>query len=226
MLSGAFFVLMLSVIMLNAVGLNVAASVMLFFFSSVGGCFNRIIWTPFTDNSSHLALLLFINIITVKISTFPRPSDFRSKRHDGKRSTRIRWFLLMRLNCIPGSDTQHNDIQHNITQFKGIICDIQQNGTQHNSTLPLRWMSLWWVPRYNCYAKCHYAECHNALCRYAECRGAREVGDSDKSGGANRGSNNFEKIKTFSFRLKLTKHLRLLTYLKTQLPLTYLAWSV
>ncbi len=68
-------------------------------------------------------------------------------------------------------DTQHNNIQHNETQNKGLICAIQQNDTwhndtQHNSTLSLCWMSHF------CYAECHYANCGYAKCRYAECRNA------------------------------------------------------
>ncbi len=35
------------------------------------------------------------------------------------------------------NDTQHNDIQPNDTQHKGLISDIQHNDTQQNETLPL-----------------------------------------------------------------------------------------
>jgi hypothetical protein len=34
-------------------------------------------------------------------------------------------------------DTQHNDIQPNDIQHKGLMCDIEDNGTQHNENLPL-----------------------------------------------------------------------------------------
>ncbi len=44
-------------------------------------------------------------------------------------------------------DTQHNDIQPNDTQHKGLKSDIEYNDTQHNETLPL--------------CRCHCAECRD-----------------------------------------------------------------
>ncbi len=44
------------------------------------------------------------------------------------------------------TNTQHNDIRHNDTQHKGIICDIQHNALSITTL------------------------CHNAECHYDECR--------------------------------------------------------
>ncbi len=58
--------------------------------------------------------------------------------------------------------TQHNDIKHYNTVYKGLTSDIH-----HNNTLSLCLMSLCWVSR--------FIHCH-AECRYAECRGAHGSG--------------------------------------------------
>ncbi len=34
-------------------------------------------------------------------------------------------------NYTQHNDTQHDDIQHYGTRYQGLICDTQQNGTQH-----------------------------------------------------------------------------------------------
>jgi hypothetical protein len=44
----------------------------------------------------------------------------------------INYYWIFRI-CRQG--TKHNDLQHNDTGHKGIICDIQDNDTLHNNTL-------------------------------------------------------------------------------------------
>jgi hypothetical protein len=83
--------------------------------------------------------------------------------------------------------TQHNDIQHNCTQYTGIQhydfqhkinFDAHHNATQHTGRLLLYWVSFMWSSTNQIfYAECHYAlclyaECHYAECLSAECRGA------------------------------------------------------
>jgi hypothetical protein len=66
---------------------------------------------------------------------------------------------------IQHNDTQHSglisNIQHNDTQYRGLISDIQLNDTQQK-TLPLCLVSHFIY----CYAECRYAECRGtSLCR-------------------------------------------------------------
>ncbi len=76
-------------------------------------------------------------------------------------------------------DIQHNDIQLNDTQHKGIICDTRHEIHQAKMTLIIMAPA-----EHCCYVECRYAECckdecrfaecRYAQCRYAECRGAKE----------------------------------------------------
>ncbi len=62
-------------------------------------------------------------------------------------------------------NTQRNDIQHNDTLHKELICAAQHNHHLANITHS--------ITMFCHFAEYPYAECHYAECRYAECRSAQ-----------------------------------------------------
>ncbi len=64
------------------------------------------------------------------------------------------------------NDIQHISIQHSNTQYNGLICDTQHNGTEHESMV---------IHYAECPISYCYANCHDAECCYAESRGALSI---------------------------------------------------
>jgi hypothetical protein len=72
-------------------------------------------------------------------------------------------------------DNQHNDIQHDDTQNRGLIRDIQHNGFEYNNTAIMLNVVMLTVAFCFLLCDCRYAECLYTDCRYAECRGASYI---------------------------------------------------